>query len=57
MPIRTPNGPQLPHRAGDSANAVLATVGLNFRRLIKWLSLLLFEILARLSLGLRLSPV
>ena len=42
------------HREGDAANAVLAAVGYNFRRLIKWLRLLLFEILARLSLELRL---
>jgi len=34
----------------------LADVGYNFRRLIKWLRLLLFEILARLSLELRLGP-
>jgi transposase, IS5 family len=44
------------HREGDAANAVLAAVGYNFRRLIKWLRLLLFEILARLGLELRLSP-
>ncbi|MDR3466223.1 MAG: IS5/IS1182 family transposase, partial [Xanthobacteraceae bacterium] len=44
------------HRAGDAANAVLAAAGYNFRRLIKWLSLLLFEIFARPSLALRLSP-
>lgn len=42
------------HRQGDGANAVLAAVGYNFRRLIKWLSLLL-EILARLSIELTLS--
>ena len=44
------------HRDGDATNAVLAAAGYNFRRLIKWLSLLLFKILARLSLGLRLIP-
>src|ERR1700675_2682864 len=44
------------HRDGDATNAVLAAAGYNFRRLIKWLSLLLFKILARLSLGLWLSP-
>jgi len=44
------------HREGDAANAVLAAVGYNFRRLIKWLKLLLFEILARLGLELRLVP-
>ncbi len=43
------------HRAGDAANAVLAAVGYNFRRLIKWLSFLLSEILARLSLELCLN--
>jgi transposase, IS5 family len=44
------------HREGDAINAVLAAVGYNFRRLIRWLSLMLFEILSRLSLELRLSP-
>jgi transposase, IS5 family len=34
------------HREGDAANAVLAAVGYNFRRLIRWLSLLLRQILA-----------
>lgn len=29
------------HRAGDAANAALAAAGYNFRRLIRWLSLLL----------------
>jgi IS5 family transposase len=43
------------HREG-AANAVLAAAGYNFRRLIKWLSLLLFKILARSSLELRLFP-
>jgi IS5 family transposase len=43
------------HRQGDAANAVLAAVGYNFRRLIRWLSLLLCQILAQLSA--RLSPV
>src|SRR6267378_6377988 len=45
------------HRDGDAANAVLAAAGYNFRRLIKWLRLLLCEILARLGLELRLIPV
>jgi IS5 family transposase len=31
------------HRQGDAANAVLAAVGYNFRRLIRWLSLLLSD--------------
>ncbi len=44
------------HRQGDATNAVLAAAGYNFRRLIKWLTLLLSEILAALSLGLRLIP-
>jgi IS5 family transposase len=33
------------HRRGDAANAVLAAVGYNFRRLIRWLRLLLCLIL------------
>jgi IS5 family transposase len=36
------------HREGDASNAVLAAVGYNFRRLIRWLSLLLWQILASL---------
>jgi IS5 family transposase len=44
------------HRQGDATNAVLAAAGYNFRRLIKWLTLLLSEILTTLSLGLRLIP-
>jgi IS5 family transposase len=44
------------HRQGDAANAVLAAAGYNFRRLIKWLSLLPFEILAWLGLELSLIP-
>ena len=31
----------LAHRHGDANNAVLAAVGYNFRRLIKWLRILL----------------
>ena len=36
------------HREGDAANAVLAAVGYNFRRLIRWLTLLLRQILTAL---------
>ena len=32
------------HYSGDATNAILAAVGYNFRRLIKWLSLLLCQI-------------
>ena len=39
---------QLAHRAGDAANAVLAAVGYNFRRLLAWLRLLLCLLLASL---------
>jgi transposase, IS5 family len=35
-------------RRGDAANAVLAAAGYNFRRLIRWLSLLLRQILGAL---------
>jgi IS5 family transposase len=34
------------HRKGDATNAVLAAAGYNFRRLIRWLRLLLRQILA-----------
>ena len=35
-------------RRGDANNAVLAAAGYNFRRLIRWLRLLLRQILAAL---------
>src|SRR6266705_3619828 len=44
------------HREGDAANAVLAAAGYNFRRLLRWLSLLLRQILAQLGLQIRLIP-
>ena len=44
------------HRAGDATNAVLAAAGYNFRRLLRWLSLLLCQILAQLSPQMRLIP-
>jgi IS5 family transposase len=37
------------HRRGDAANAVLAAAGCNFRRLIRWLSLLLRQIFIALN--------
>ncbi|MEH2564274.1 hypothetical protein V1289_003901 [Bradyrhizobium sp. AZCC 2289] len=36
------------YRRGDANNAVLAAVGYNFRRLIRWLSLLLRQLLSAL---------
>jgi len=39
----------LAHQSGDAINAVLAAIGYNFRRLIRWLSLLLLRILFALS--------
>lgn len=45
------------HREGDAINAILAAVGYNFRRLIKWLRLLFCQILARLTLGPQLALV
>jgi transposase, IS5 family len=45
------------HRQGDAANAILAAVGFNFRRLIQWLRLLLCQILARLTLAPQLTLV
>ena len=44
------------HRQGDATNAILAAAGYNFRRLIRWLSLLLCQILAQLILELQLVP-
>jgi IS5 family transposase len=37
------------HRQGDAINAVLAAAGYNFRRLIRWLALLLRQILLQLT--------
>jgi IS5 family transposase len=39
----------LAHREGDAANAVLAAAGMNFARLIRWLSLLLRALSAALA--------
>ena len=47
----------LAHRRGDAANAVLAAAGYNFRRLIRWLRLLLRQILSALTAGLQTVPV
>lgn len=46
----------LAHCAGDAANAVLAAAGYNFRRLIRWLRLLLFKILTALFAQLQINP-
>ncbi len=43
-------------RRGDANNAVLAAVGYNFRRLIRWLRLLSWQILAALFPGLLINP-
>jgi transposase, IS5 family len=43
-------------RHGDAANAVLAAVGYNFRRLIRWLRILLWQILAALFAELTINP-
>jgi IS5 family transposase len=44
------------HRHGDAINAILAAAGYNFRRLIRWLSLLLSKILPELRVELQLIP-
>ena len=44
------------HREGDATNAVLAAVGYNFRRIIRWLSLLLRQILASLFARPSINP-
>jgi transposase, IS5 family len=43
------------HRHGDASNAILAAVGYNFRRLIQWLKLLLFQIFTRLIARLQIA--
>ena len=43
-------------RHGDATNAVLAAAGYNFRRLIRWLSLLLRLFLIALFPGVRVNP-
>ena len=45
----------LAHRSGDAANAVLAAAGYNFRLLIRWLRLLLSQILLALTIELELK--
>jgi IS5 family transposase len=44
------------HREGDAANAILAAVGYNFRRLIRWMRLLLCQILHLLIFRIQLVP-
>jgi IS5 family transposase len=44
-------------RRGDAVNAILAAVGYNFRRLIRWLTLLLRQILITLIARLQTVPV
>jgi transposase, IS5 family len=46
----------LAHRHGDLNNAILAAAGYNFRRLIKWLRILLCLILMSLFPKPKLSP-
>jgi IS5 family transposase len=41
---------------GDAANAILAAVGYNFRRLIRWLRLLLCQLLVTLTATLQPAP-
>lgn len=44
------------YRRGDAANAILTAVGYNFRRLIRWLRLLLCQILLALVVPLQPAP-
>ncbi len=46
----------LAHRSGDLNNAILAAAGYNFRRLVKWLRILLCLILMTLFPKPKLSP-
>jgi IS5 family transposase len=45
------------HRQGNAINAVLAAAGYNFRRLIRWLGRLLFQILVSLGRRYQFVPV
>jgi hypothetical protein len=47
----------LAHRAGDAINAMLAAVGYNFHILLRWLSLLLREILVAYLAPFRLQTL
>ena len=44
------------YRQGDAINAVLAAAGYNFSLLLRWLKLLLCQILAALTAGLQSVP-
>jgi IS5 family transposase len=46
----------LAHRKGDLNNAILAAAGYNFRRLIKWLRILLCLILMAIFPKSKLAP-
>jgi IS5 family transposase len=46
----------LAHRSGDAANAVLAAAGYNFRLLIRWLRLLLCQLLSTMTGALQINP-
>jgi transposase, IS5 family len=47
----------LAHSTGDAINAVLAAAGYNFRRLLRWLKLLLSQILIVLTARVQLKPI
>jgi transposase, IS5 family len=44
------------HRQGDATNAVLAAAGYNFRHLIRWMALLLRQILVLFTARLQFNP-
>ena len=46
----------LARRSGDTANAVLAAAGYNFRLLIRWLKFLLRQILSAMTGELQITP-
>lgn len=46
----------LRHRWGDAANAILAAVGYNFRCLIRWLRLLLWQMTLAIMPTLQPTP-
>ena len=46
----------LAHRDGDANNAILAAAGYNFRRILRWLRLLLCLILAPMLASSKTAP-
>ncbi|AOF92772.1 transposase DDE domain protein (plasmid) [Sinorhizobium sp. RAC02] len=48
---------QLAHANGDAANAILAAIGYNFRRILAWLSILMAILWASFKVQTRENPL